>query len=725
MTVKFEVLGPENSVLYYHLNKQFCNVNKVVITSQTILNALEKNEIIEIIENLQNAPSENFQTYLQDAKERDIFSKGFKDEFYKVIQEHIQKISGDMDINLKDYNFMSSVSNTKFTITLRCESFTISNEYIEKGAILTSMRNLLEKYLFCSVNPIRKDRLKNFQIEISVSSETHKKIYLKKEGTSLLLYAGFGFQRNEPINYISGGELYCCKDDDFAFFENKQQNAIIREHGKLVEEEIHHKEKIISHDELVNIHKQTKDIEDALIELEISNKGNLRIVHVSVLESSCGPYSKDTAIFHKSSKNYTKLALLSLREDFDGTSPNPEYALIRSDGELKEFLNSLDICEKIDGIVLTYPFYSPLLDIIGEQKDMDIIYSTKHLQKTLETTFNHNEITFDIGENSFSENPFGNLLEKEKRKPDEMLERLKNIDLSTPSPQHKEEDKPSQRPDANHINSIAQSIISSPDSSTKRSGGISWGNTPSKGSKKSAIDLLADKALGREEPTPEPVNSEENIDLHSSNLVMKDITSADLTPLSDEQANESIQKAMNHETLFSAAEISEKYENIIGTRLLTLPNVPSKNYFTDSSSMPQSHDIERLFVTVSTPEQITSQNAKHILPISYAQSHKNKYYLITTLQDYFKIPENRANHFFVNLSYIETSLRPQFLEALKEKLSSFSLIIHKEDLELLENTIGFLRYVVIKDITSIEEFERYKINIAEIEKRALLKLSNN
>ena len=76
--------------------------------------------------------SQNYKLILDENQKA--FEANMINELYKNIQESLNKVSSSyMDVKLKDYNFMSSVSNAKFNITLRCESFSITTYYAEKG----------------------------------------------------------------------------------------------------------------------------------------------------------------------------------------------------------------------------------------------------------------------------------------------------------------------------------------------------------------------------------------------------------------------------------------------------------------------------------------------------------------------------------------------------------------------------------------------------------------
>ena len=49
MENKLEILGNENDIIYYNLNKQFGNINKIIITSEKVLSSFEDSKIKDFL----------------------------------------------------------------------------------------------------------------------------------------------------------------------------------------------------------------------------------------------------------------------------------------------------------------------------------------------------------------------------------------------------------------------------------------------------------------------------------------------------------------------------------------------------------------------------------------------------------------------------------------------------------------------------------------------------
>lgn len=511
-------MGPESSVIYYNLNKQYSNIRKVVITPEILFGSFENDEIKTLFENLSKVSSEEYMVKVKEALETDALNSYIKNEFYQKVQESLNKVVNNMmDIQLKDYNFMNSVSNSKFTVTLRCDNFSLSKYYVEKGTILTSIRNLLKEYLSFEGNMFRISRLMNFQVEIFEGDEYYKRVILKKDGSSLILASDYGFPRSSPIDYNSGSELYYSMGESFNFYKNCQTHAIFREHAKLVEEELNPQEKILSNDDLMNINKETKDINDAVVEIFMNKKGNIKIVHVSLLENKVEDGNENGFVINKSEKNYNKISIVTLRDNLEDELSNPKYLLIRNQNEIKELMGQLSILKSVDGVIFNQNVYMPLLDKIGQVLDMDIVFYKEPVKKALEVDVdfkNLNIVQEEVKSESF--NPFSNIISEETNKnKDEFLERLKNLDLNDKSNNGSSDGiqegmgssfSNSQSGNGNNggfdrgsVSNIAESIISSPNSSMNKGGSNNNGSSTmdfgNNGGKKSAIGMLAEAVM--------------------------------------------------------------------------------------------------------------------------------------------------------------------------------------------------------------------------------------
>ena len=131
---------------------------------------------------------------------------------------------------------------------------------------------------------------------------------------------------------------------------------------------------------------------------------------------------------------------------------------------------------------------------------LDIIYYKYHLDKTFDIKLDLENI--EIGnkqeESPFENNPFSNILSEQKEEKDEFLDRLKNIDLSTPKTHEIQENN-----NISQVSNITEKIISSPKSK------INSGNTSnissfggSSDEKLSAIGMLANSVLNKDSHNP-------------------------------------------------------------------------------------------------------------------------------------------------------------------------------------------------------------------------------
>ncbi len=747
------VLGNESSVIYYNLNKQFSNIKKVILTKEIILTSFEDNKIRELFSNLQAGDSEHYFDILKQAKETDVFDSLLKNELYKQIQDSIKKISdGVMDVQLKDYNFMSTVSNAKFTVTLRTDNFSLSHYYQEKGAILSAIRSLIKEYLEFSGNLYRLNKLENFQIEIYETEEIYKSITLKKEGSSLLLSSAFGFSKSKPMDYIPGNEFYFSIGEDFKFFENSQTTAVLRDHAKLAIQEINPQEKILTNEDLVLINNNTKNINDAVIEMYLDKKGHLRILNLSLLENSIYTNSDDGFVINKSSKNYNKVSLITLRDNLEDELPNPKYLIIRNDQEIEQLLQDLSILSQIDGLIFNSNFYAVVLDKLGQALDIDILFYKNPLQKSLEVSIDLENFSIEGAFTSRSAaNPFSNIIDDGKKEKDEFLEKLKNIDLSTP--QTKEPFNP-------EVENLAQGIISSPNASTSNQRGnsnMNWpsNSTPSQG-KKSAIAMLADSVMNApspqekaepqqpaqppEAPTQKPLDSFG--DFSKSELVMDNVKSQDVQPTSNDpfadlekysnepqqstqpSLEQPAQSMMPQPTLQPQIQIPQdvsKYEGILATKILSPPSVPSSYHFADMNSISEVQGGE-IYLLVTDKSNMGNKNLKYVLPIaSNSPDVKNCYLLIDSLEEYFLIDPAQDVDYFLNISNVPANLKENFLKTCYNSLPKFSLIANKSDVSLIENYISKIEAVYVKDVQTDPELLQVEKQILAFEKRVLIK----
>jgi len=812
METKFQIIGNENSIIYYNLNKQFSNIKKIIITKDILLNSFESPDIMNLFQRLKEINPKDYFNLITQCKTDKVFEIKLQNDLYSKIQDSLTKLSENMmDVKLKDFNFMNSISNSNLTVTLRTENFSISKYYIEKGGIINNIRHLIEEYLFNKINIYRLSRIDNFQIEIYESEEIHKKVILKKDNNILQLYSSFGFPYNIPIDYELGGEFYYSIGDDFNFYKNKQTHALIRDHTKIVEKEINSKDKILSNEELVTINNLTKNINDALIEIYLNSKGKVKILNVSLLDNELNTKSENGFIINKSSKNYNKITTINFRDNLDEDYPNPKYMIIQNSNEVKELLENLTILENIDGIIFTVNFYTQALDFLAVDLDIDIIYLNNEIGKSLECDFDRENVSIGSESNSSKElNPFNNIIASENKIEDAYLEKLKNIDLSTP-PRNKENI-------GNEFNSnvsnLTESLLSSKDSTINNS---NLNNSDlksssindvslydSSGKKKNALTFLMEKTINKQNnkekeiPNLNQIKNEIKEEKESinnlDNQINLDLGHSNNNNSNNNNSNNSISEDYNHfknqnennldftnsingnnnynnnqnnyngdnennlrntlnnnffdETIISNTNEKNKYEDILkvdiepqktnlisnndqikkyekilATNILTVPNINSKKYFVDSNTLSMVTEGEIFYLTTNESE-LGNSNLKYIMPLELVKDGtKIDYYLINSANEFFLLNEEdfKNKKLFINLSKFESSIKENFLNFILKEVKSISLIILKEDLNLIKKNIHKIENLMIKDIISDEDYLEVEKKVLSFEKIYLMK----
>ena len=526
------------------------------------------------------------------------------------------------------------------------------------------------------------------------------------------------------MDYYTGSEIYYSKGEEFKFFENTQTHAIFRDHARLNESEIHKQKKILSDGDLVSINKATKDINDAIIELYINKKGNLRILNISLVDNKLEKGSVNGIILNKSSKSYNRISLVGLRDNLDEILPNPKYLLIRNPSEVEEILSNFKKLNKIDGIVFIENFYSPVLDYIGEKFDLDIIYYKYHLDKTFEIKLDLENI--EIGnkqeEAPFENNPFSNIISEPKEEKDEFLDRLKNIDLSTPKTQEKQEyDNFSQ------VSNIAEKIISSPNSkinSENTSNLSSFGGSSDE--KLSAIGMLANSVLNKDSNNPSQQESPQEIAKGNPNPAEKEIGNEShnedflKSSLIIDDANPKEVKPSDLSPQITPSSNASKYNEVLATKIITSPQFNPQACFVDSNTLNQVTGEGEIYYFTSSVNEINNPHMKYILPIGLkTEGLTEYYYIVNKLGDFFLMDYDDKFKYLVNLSYIDDDIKPNYLKKCFEVCKLAGVIIMKKDIDLIAEYINKIDLLFIKDISTPYEFEAIKDKILGFEKNFL------
>lgn len=685
MAELLNIYGDENKVIDLNISKNILNIKKIIITSDIILNNFNEKKILEFFDKMKNSSNEEFENITNEAESENIFSDSLSSEFYKNLQKRLEFLnSNNFEIKIKNYNFMEQIANLRYDIIIRSEGFLISKRFVEKGQILSSIKANLKEYFFLNLNKFRLSRLKIFQIEIFESFDTLKRICLKKEGNKLIIASSFGFIRNEPFNYSIGDEIYFSIGEDFNFFKNSQEKILIKEYNKIIEKDMNSQEKILNNLELKVINEKTKNINDVTIEIEINKKENFRIVHCFGLEDSICSKSDNGFIIYKSSKNYNKIDILTMNL-IDQETLNPKYLLLRSNLEIQEFLRNPEILLKVDGLILNKNFYSQILEFLGKKLDIDILFYFPKIQKALEVNINLDKFEIEI-KNSEVSNPFRNIISsKEDKLKDSYLNYLENINLDSPI-----EKKTVEKEDAANF---FQNFISSENSSKKE--------YTQKTQRKSALSMLADNVLQKKE-----IKTEDKLD----EIPKLDFDNFENSELIIKKEKDEIENNYKH------------LENVLAVRILTSPKIHSRNYFLDSTSIAQTDDFDTIFFMTSEYNFLNNENLNYVLPINL-QKEENKnniYFIVNNSNDFFLTKKNRNNYFF-NLSFIPNEIKCEYLKEISLNFKRFSLIILKEDLNLMKDIINKIDNVLIKDVNQIEEFEKIKEDVLRLEKKFLIK----
>lgn len=786
MNYKPIVLGSESSLLDFHMNSQYSNVKKLLISNDTILNSFDSQEVAAFIDSQKESNPRDYNTNVTSALNSGLLESNFQDEFYKYLQNYLAKLSDELNVELKDYSFMSSISNTKYTVVLRSNSFSLYEYYIEKGALLTSLKSLLAKYLSSPLSSIQLRELDHFQIEIFESEEYQKTLFLKKEMDSLILYSTFGFFSNISENISLGGELYYSKGEEFHFFENSQEHAVVRQHNKIEKKEIYHKEKILTADELKLINNSTKHINNALLEIGITSKGVIKILHARTNEFPLESGSQKGIVYSASSKEYDKIAIITSKNQYSDEATNPQYLLLRTSQDVDNFFRTMNE-GLFDGILINKNMYHPFFEYLGVFYDCDVIFYSGHLEQALEVTLKREEASI-IGfeeKKAKSNSPFSSILDNEQAKKDELLNRFKNVDLSTP--------QQPQDTSRQQVESIAESLMSSANSSMRKTSNslMSFGSSSGSGEKKSAFQLLSESAFSQEkkmnEPssenqtpipqqaptTPQQVSTSQEENFKEADEEYKSyppINEVANTLIDEEEKSEPIQDSTNiqssmddffttpqtqqEETTYqnipqqekvssfdmesvlgnSSESISQKeispqeekdlliYDNILATRILTPTSITiSHGHIIDSSAISELSDPQNSYIVVAQEHEISNKSLNYILPRSSGY-HEEAHSLINSAEDFFMItPEDESKGIVLNLSTLKDEIKEAILHDSIEKFGVISLIATSDDIPLLEEIIEYIEFIFIKDITNSEDFESQKEILLMFEKRALMK----
>jgi hypothetical protein len=684
MNNNIKIIGEEEDLIYYSLNKQIVNIPKILISKNIIVNNFESKETYDLfIEYLTNPNDKKLTEKLKNLNLEDL---SFKEDFYKLITEFVENLNGEIsNFELKNYNFMNFTSNLKFNIVIRNQHFSLTKCFIEKSAITNVIKKLLLKYFKTIENFENIDNLSCFQIEIFESFDLYKTVFLKKENNNLILSSVFGYYNQSPVDLTFGNELYFSVNEKFNFFENKQNSMVMYEQNNLKTVEINKQSKILKNEELMKLNEKTREINDLILEIAITKKEEIKIISASFIDTFPKIGSDEGFFIHKSQNNYNKISIISLRDDLSQDTINPKYLILRNSSEISEMFENLKLLRNIDGIIFVMNFYLPILEIIGKCLNIDIIYSNKKLPKCLEAEIDLDN--FSIKTNGSTNNPFENIIPKKEE--NDFLENL-NLDLNPQEYEKKENN--------NQVENI-----------------IPYNNF---GKKKSAISILADEVLNKE--SQEEIKKEEEVvgfDLFEVPKEKKEKESSGLIDnLFTDEKKENIDININVDI--------NKYLEILATKIYTKPNIKNDFYFVDETSISYvQNDAKLLFFTQDLNIK-RNENLNYVfMNSSNITLKENDGILINSINDFenTNFDNNKNLNYFINLTKISYEDKISFIKNAIEKYKKINLFIKKEDLDLIENFITNVNSIFIPNLNSDEELVEVKNKILSFEKKCLFK----
>jgi hypothetical protein len=755
MSSNLKIMGNESEVLFLNVNKKNINFPKLLITKSKIYNNIESGNITKHLLDFNENP--NNKETLNELNNINFLETTFTSTFEEELNTNLNLLSKSfLNFELKDLKFTQFSNNLRYTIIIRNQNFTNSFYNLERGQITYNIKKSLKTY-FHSISRLKNvSNLENFQIEIYENFDIKKNITLKKENNNIILSSNFGYLKNHFIDYNFGSELYFSLNEKFLFFENSQKTALLKENNNLIIKNIQTQEKILSNNELIKINEITKEVNDVIIDLIITNKNELKILNVTYITSFGSESGKNGFIIYKSSNNLSNISLISIREINQQTT-NPKFLLIRTEDDFCELLNNLKILNNISGIVFNSNFYNQIFEEIGKNLNIDILFYYTKLAKADESEINFDDFQINQKEQI---NPFENILTKKKLEEvespkDAWLNHLSNVNLETSNNSQQEENF------SENISNITNSILSSENSNTKSYNYIE----PSKvensnyNTSKSALSFMAENVknqlnknnnndINKKLKSPSPTydsnstfskpKEEKIIEIEKVN------TDFDLFSNSSNKSSEKIEmnKVVENDNLNSENKIQdlfseiketqpvkieenklEKYLNLLSTKIYTNRDINSNNYFVDNlENITKNENI--LFFT--NKREDIKNNVKYIFNKNSIDKNiileKNDCLILNSFLDIKETQKDNEIDYFLNLVKIG-ELKEDFLKTGIDKFDRISIFLKIENVDLIENIISKLNNVYFVDLNTSEKYEEVKNKLLIFEKRYLLKLN--
>ena len=770
MPNKIKVMGNSNDVISYNLNDKIINFPKLIITKKEIFKCIEETQIMDDL--LEVEGTSNINDKKNKLSSIDFLNLNFSKNFEESINSNLEFISKSfLNFELKNYSFSQFQTNLKYTILIRNQNFTITYFELEKGELLTNIKKILSKYYSATTKLKSVNKLDEFQVEIFESFEVSKQIVLKKENNNLILKSCFGFSKNEIIDYTINDEVYFSIQENFNLFDSSQNNALIKENGKIVLKDIQIQGKILDNKELVKINEITKDFNDVIIEIQITKKNEVKLSYSNFASNFSTIGSNEGFVIFKSDKNFDKISITSIREVLED-SVNPKYLLIRSETEFIELLNNLKILTNVCGVIFNINFYHQIFEEIGKNLNIDIIFYFKKISKTLEASINFEDFKINL---SSCENPFESIItnKKEENSPkDNWLNHLNSIDLDNIDESQK---KDNYNENIEDTKNLTESIISSEKSSFKKqenSSNMSFSNSFENSNKKmGAIDFLVQNALNHsEEATKKKENVEEEILVEEpkkeENIIFEEPSKEaekkeeeqsfnlfeEESIFSEENKKEEVESSIIEENkidlnitqenindasiekLFeknpeekndSSKSSMDKYVDIVSIKIYTNPSIKSHYYFVDKTSINniKHHYYEALFLTNNPIRE--KHNVKYLfVGVDESILEDGDSIIINSFDDFFKYHnlKDRKINYFVNLTKVDDSSKEVFLKNSIERFNQINVLLKSNDIKHIDSYYSNIKGIYIQDLNSQSEYDKLKHEILTIEKRKLYEL---
>jgi hypothetical protein len=471
----------------------------------------------------------------------------------------------------------------------------------------------------------------------------------------------------------------------------------------------------------------------------ITKKGAIHISHVSLLESNLEKGEEQGVLFNKSQKNYTRVSLLTLRDSIEEEKPNPKYLLLRNADEIREAFEAPLLLRHIDGIILSSPFYSAYLDKVAHSQDLDFLFLNQELSKNLDQEINVSELLVQQEEGK-GDNPFAGIIKEQDKEKDDFLERLKNINLDTQGQGERGGQQQQQ------IDSLAQSIISSPQSSTKTysqtqtsSGGENMYSQ--QGGKKSAIQMLASSVIANDQ---KPIVEEQRETAKEHSHFVENVKAEELQEASPDTLSGFAQSFEESQNLQQGQELAQqrthievherdtivestnsldisRYDSILATTLITQAPLSSDAHFLDASQS-ETTSTKQAYVLVNSEEEMTNREVEYIIAANVCKGRSKKgSVLINTPKDFFSVFPKQQK-VMLNLVALEPFMKKRMLDKCIEEFELLSgIILYKEDLSLLAEQIQNIKAVYVKDLEQDSQVQEVKEELLKYEKEYLMR----